>query len=246
MPPALFDPLRPSPRRSNNECDHFLLARAGEDIVDLIGTPPLRCATIGDPGATVLRWFEVHGVTPEPLDPLPLKAGDPDAVLKDPRFHDGVGAYDLVLTLGLFEQCNMPDLAAAVLAGLLAPGGRLVGVTVGGGSLATLRDALLAVDRAEGRAAIRVHPMMDGSGLAGLLAGAGLADPVVNVDRVNVRYSSPHRLVGDLRAMGCSRRLAAPSPPISKRQWHALCRQLAAPFIERFDLLHFHAVKRGA
>lgn len=246
MPPAVFDTFRPSMRRSDDERDQFLLGRASEDLVDVIGMPPPRCATIGDPGFAVRRWFDQHGFTAEQFDPLPLKTGDPDAILDDDRYRNGVEAYDLVLAVGVFDHCNAPDLAAAVMAGLLAPGARLVGATVGGGSLSTLREALLAVDRDQGRAAIRIHPMIDGSGLAGLLTGAGLAEPVVTVDRVAVRYSSPQRLVGDLRRMGCGRRLVATSPPISKRQWQALQRSLAAPFIERFDLLHFHALKPDA
>ena len=246
MPSAVFDPFRPSPRRSDDEGDQFLLNRAGEDLVDVIGIPPARCAIVGDPGVTVRRWLDAHGVVPDRLDERPLQVGAADAILADPAYRDAVGRYDLVLAAGVFERSNAPDLAAAVLGGLLASGGRLAGAIVGGGSLSALRDALLAVDREAGRAAIRIHPMIDGSGLAGLLAGAGLGDPVVTVDRVRVRYGSFDRLVSDLRRMGCSRRLVAPSPSLTKSQWRALRAGVDGPFTERFDLLHFHALKADA
>lgn len=242
MTSPVFQPSRPQTRQSADPADHFLLARAVEDIVDFVGTPRGRCAIVGRSLPALEDWLaDADGVTA--LDPRPLQQGDPAAILGDPAWRDGVGAYELVLAIGLFDRCNDPALAAAILGGLLAPGGRLVGVAVGGESLSTLRAALIDADRATGKAAMRIHPMLDGSGLAGILAAAGLRDPVVTVDRVNVRYPSARRLVGDLRAMGCSRRLVAPTQPLTKRLWSAVEANVAAPFTERFDLLHFHALK---
>lgn len=246
MAAALFDPARPSFRQSPDADDHFLRARAAEDIIDLLGAPPARCALIGADDPALARWFGAHGIDPIAMEPGPLLVGDPETILADPDYRDNVAAFDVVVTLGVIEKCNDPGLAVAVLSGLLAPGGRLVGVAVGGSSLSTLRRALLTVDRAVGRAAIRIHRMIDGSGLAGLMASAGLNDPVVSVDRVDVRYTRPERLVDDLRRMGCGRRLLAPSPPFSREQWQAVREDLSPSFTERFDLLHFHAIKPNA
>ena len=59
------------------------------------------------------------------------------------------------------------------------------------------------------RAAPHVHPRIEASALAPLLEQAGLVRPVVDVDRVAVRYPSLMRLVADLRAMGATSLLRA-------------------------------------
>ena len=63
---------------------------------------------------------------------------------------------------------------------------------------------MAAADRISGAAAPHVHPRIEASALAPLLEQAGLVRPVVDVDRVAVRYPSLMRLVADLRAMGAT------------------------------------------
>jgi hypothetical protein len=128
----------------------------------------------------------------------------------------------------------------------MRPDSPFVGALAGGDSLATLRRAMLAADRATGAAAARTHPRIEPSALAGLLGAAGFVMPVVDVDRIALRYASLAALVRDLRAMGASNQLAERAPPRG-RAWAALA---AAAFAglgvdgrteERIDLLHFIA-----
>jgi hypothetical protein len=89
--------------------------------------------------------------------------------------------------------------------------------------------------------------------LAPLLSGAGLAMPVVDVDRVEVGYRSFERLVGDLRAMAATNILAQrPARSLGRRELLAAKQAFEESAIdgrtpEAFEILHFSAWKnRGA
>ncbi len=237
MTTPIFAIDRPEVRRAHDENDSFLRVRAEEDILVAAGDLQSRIAVIGP----TTRTFDSRVPYFERFDPAPLQSGDPERLLADRAWRESLGRYDVVVAIGMIERCNDPALAVGILRGMLRPGGKLIGAIVGGESLSSLRGAMIESDRTIGRAAIRIHPMIDGSGLASLLASAGLEQPVVSLDRVEVRYRDAGRLVRDLRAMGCGRRLIAPSPPITRTQWQCVERRLGAPFTERFDLLHFHA-----
>jgi hypothetical protein len=231
----LFDPRRLAliaARAARTNGDLFLHRRVVDDWCDrlavepvaanalMIGIPPGERPRL-EPFATRIDWAEHLAA----IDPAP-------------------GAYDRILLLGHLETVADPAVTARILHHLLAPGGRLVGACVGGASLARLGRALLEADRAAGHAAQRLHPMLDGASLASLLHAAGFAQPVIAVDRVAVSYPSLDRLVADLRAMGCGRALAAPSPPVTRAQY-AKARTAFLDgeerAVERFDLLHFAA-----
>ncbi len=196
-------------------------------------------------GRHLPEWSETlaaAGMRVAAIDPAMIEEGEPEALADQQELSAALGSFDLVISIGLLDHANDPRLAAAILAGLLGPGGHLVGAIVGGDSLSTLRRALIDADRATGRAAQRFHPMMDGNSLASLLSEVGLSQPVVDVDRVSVSYAEPARLVADLRAMGCSRRLTAAPSPLTRSAWRAATSSLGPDrFEERFDLLHFSA-----
>jgi hypothetical protein len=86
-----------------------------------------------------------------------------------------------------------------------------MGVVPGGNGLPALREAIHAADRASGGFAARIHPRLEASALAGLLGTAGFAEPVVDIDRVRLRYGSLRRLVADLRDHGATNVLRARS-----------------------------------
>jgi hypothetical protein len=80
--------------------------------------------------------------------------------------------------------------------------------------------------------------------LAPLLAEAGFANPVVDVDRVPVSYSSLDRLVADLRAMGATNLLTARPRLVGKSARAAAFDAFAQAAdgertVETFEILHF-------
>lgn len=212
----------------------FLHSRAFEDCLDRLAAVrrPLCSALLI--GAVDPRWRDTLAqVAPE------VQLGSIDRLAVAPH------SFDLCLCIGELETANDLATTAFALRHTLAPGGLLLGAIVGGGSLPRLRASMLAADRVSGNAAPRVHPMIDGPSLAALLTSAGLDDPVVDVDRVDVSYPSFDRLVGDLREMGCTNILADRSRvPLSRRALDAARAAFLdgdAQAIERFDLLHFAA-----
>lgn len=152
---------------------------------------------------------------------------------------------DLIVAVGVIEHADDPALAAFILAHAVTPQGNVIGATLGSGSLARLRGAMLDAERMQGRAVQRFHPLLDSPSLAGLLTEIGLRNVVVDVDRVEVGYRSMDRLVADLRDMGGSSSLAGSIPNIGR----AARRQAAANFMagqdrvtESFEILHFSAL----
>lgn len=210
----------------------FLHARAFDDCLDRLADIRTNFAT-----ALIARC-------PDPSWQQALAAIVPSVSVADPGLVDPQ-SFDLCLSIGELETSNDVQAAAFALRHLLRPGGLLIGAVVGGNSLPRLRAAMLAADRADGAAAPRLHPSIEGASLAALLTSVGFAEPVIEVDRVDVAYPNLDRLVADLRAMGCTNLLTERSRrPITRRGLAAA----RAAFgndgdrtVERFELLHFAA-----
>lgn len=153
-----------------------------------------------------------------------------------------MGAFDLVLMIGTVEAANDPRSLFHAVRACLGPDGLLLGALVGGDSLPALRRAMLAADVVAGRGvAPHVHPRIEPAAVGGLLTDAGFHLPVVDVDRVELRYRDLAGLVSDLRGTGTSNALVS-------RDRRPLGRtSLAAAFAsfaeggghERVDLVHF-------
>jgi SAM-dependent methyltransferase len=85
----------------------------------------------------------------------------------------------------------------------LKPDGLFMAALLGGETLGELRTALMQAEAESlGGASVRVSPAIDARQALGLLQRAGFQFPVTDVDRVNVRYPHPLKLLADLRAMG--------------------------------------------
>ena len=156
---------------------------------------------------------------------------------------DRAGEVELVLMVRWAEtEDDLPEKLGA-LALVLPPDTPLLGAALGGDSLRGLRDALISADRAAGSTiSARTHPRIEPAAFAELLQRAGWAQPVVNLDRVDVRYSSVQRLIGDLRDLGASNALVARDRRPLTRDWRQrLERAFPAGTTERFDVVHFSA-----
>ena len=217
--------------------DLFLHARAYDDCLDRLADVRATFAKALIAGCPDPRWREsLTAIVP---DVVAVDPGSVEALALAPR------SFDLCISIGDLESANDVQAAAFSLCRVLRPGGLLIGAIVGGNSLPRLRAAMLAADRAEGSAAPRLHPSIDGPSLAALLTSVGFTQPVVDVDRVDVTYPNLDRLVSDLRSMGCTNVLAERSRrPITRRGLdvaRSVFRNGGDQTVERFELLHFAA-----
>jgi SAM-dependent methyltransferase len=87
----------------------------------------------------------------------------------------------------------------------LEPDGLFLAALIGGDSLIELRDAFAEAEtEIEGGVSPRVAPFADLRELGALLQRAGFALPVVDSDKITVRYPSALALMHDLRRMGAT------------------------------------------
>jgi malonyl-CoA O-methyltransferase len=106
------------------------------------------------------------------------------------------GCADLVLANLVLPWCR-PERLFAEAARVLAAGGAFLFATLGPDSLQEVRAAFAAVDTL-----IHVHGAFDMHDLGDLVLAAGLAEPVLDVDRLKVTYADTGALMRDLRATG--------------------------------------------
>jgi hypothetical protein len=252
-PPDLFDRALRSLRRDRAARvgpELFLLERAFAECLDRLADIPRRFASallLGIPDPGWVDRLKAHADAIETLDPGAMFAAAAHGTHGEEDAHDfGTARFDLVVAVGTLDTVNRLGPALQAIRHAMLPDSPLVGALAGGDSLPALRRAMLAADRMTGPAAARTHPRIEPSALAGLLGAAGFVMPVVDVDRVTLRYASLAALVRDLRAMGASNMLSERAPPRG-RAWAELA---AAAFAaegadgrpeERIDLLHFLA-----
>jgi SAM-dependent methyltransferase len=156
-------------------------------------------------------------------------------------------SFDLIVAIGTLDTVN--DLPAALLRlrFALKPDSLLIGAIAGGGTLPRLRQAMRAADAETGGASPHAHPRVEPAALAQLLSAAGLAMPVVDVERVQVAYRGFRRLVADLRGMGATNILGARSRrPLGRAALAAAECDFAecsedGRTDELFEILHFAA-----
>jgi hypothetical protein len=155
--------------------------------------------------------------------------------------------YDIVLAIGTLDTVNdLPRALTSVCRSLHAES-LFLGAFSGGDTLPQLRAAMRAADLVTGLASAHVHPRIEAAALAPLLSHAGFVMPVVDVDRVQVSYSSLDRLNADLRRMGATNVLSARSREHLSKTAQAAARDCFAEAgdgsrtVETFEILHFAA-----
>lgn len=230
--------------------ESFLFDRAFEDCLDRLDSiqqefPKVLLAGCPNPDwAQKLKARQVQVIDPGPL--MASRAGGQRADLEGLPFE--AASFDLCLSVGLLDTANNLPLAAAALHFVLKPGGLLLGAIPGGHSLPRLRHAMLAADRSAGMASPHVHPRIEAASLARLLTEAGFQMPVIDIDRVEVSYTSLKDLVADLRAMGATNILSARSRrPIARKDYAAAQQAFEenARAVEQVEILHFAGWKRA-
>ena len=229
----------------------FLHQRAYDDCLDRLGDVRREFSSALLVGCPDPAWRASLGrvvASVAVVDPGPLfaaladgRAGDEDRIDIPPA------AFDLCIAVGTLD--TVPDLQRALLAirRSLRPDALFLGAVAGGETLPMLRAAMRAADRESPAASPHVHPRIEASALAPLLAAAGFATPVVDVDRVTVAYPSFDRLVDDLRGMAATNILTARSRrPLGRAARDAARAEFArlgeqGITRELFEVLHFAA-----
>jgi malonyl-CoA O-methyltransferase len=102
-----------------------------------------------------------------------------------------------LLFANLVLPWTRPDALFAEARRVLKQAGLLVFSTFGPDTLRELRRAWARADDA-----VHVHAFFDGQILGDLILGAGLEEPVLDVDRLQVSYSELSAVIRDLRACG--------------------------------------------
>jgi SAM-dependent methyltransferase len=133
------------------------------------------------------------------------QAGSTAVVADEEMLPFRAGSFDAVVSnLNLHWVNDLPG-ALLQLKQILKPDGLFLGALLGGESLKELRQCLMEAELAvSGGASPRVSPLIDLREMGALMQRAGFALPVVDSDIITVHYSSPLKLMQDLRGMGAS------------------------------------------
>ena len=215
----------------------FLYERAMEDILERL--------------SFVQRKFErallIGTIEPEWRERLLREVQSVDVVGLDSMLDVEPGSYDLCIAVSELDTAN--DLPQALLAVRFAlrDDSLFIGAFPGGDTLPALRAAMRAADEQMASASAHVHPRVEPAAFTGLLTSAGFSMPVVDVDRIAVRYRSLPDLVRDLRGMGATNVLKARSRrPLTRAAAAAAARHFLSDgndgrVTELFEILHFAA-----
>lgn len=219
--PQIFDPRRTALRQARTRARGdkagaatWLREALADDVVERLGFlrwASERALVSGSGGTALAAAIHDHAREVSAVDALALET---------PLT---VGPVELIVSLAELDVVN--DLPGALihLRRALAPGGLLIAMLVGGGSLPVLRAAMLAADG--DRPAARIHPQVDARAASGLLQRAGFSRQAVDSHTLTVRFRSLRALVADLRDQGLGSALADRAAPLGKT---ALARAEAA------------------
>jgi hypothetical protein len=237
-------------RAARHGTEMFLYERAFEDCLERIALQQRRFGRALMIGCPDPRWplrLSTFADDVEVRDPGALfaaRAGGSDIV--EDAWEPVEGAYDLVLGIGTLDTVNDLALALRLIRYSMNSDALFIGAVSGGDTLPQLRAAMRAADAPAGAAMPHVHPRVEASALAPLIAEAGFVNPVVDVDRVPVSYQSLKRLISDLRSMAATNILTGRPRFLGKIAQAAAIRAFETAgngerTIEMFEILHFAA-----
>ena len=108
-------------------------------------------------------------------------------------------SVELVFSNLMLEWCHDPDAVFQEIRRVLKPGGLLTFTTLGPDTLRELREGWRKIDPYT-----RVHRFIDMHDLGDALMRAGLAEPVMDTERLTVTYPDVDTLMKELTASGSS------------------------------------------
>jgi SAM-dependent methyltransferase len=190
----------------------FLLDRGAEELAERL-TAVLRrferAVDLGTPTDAVRRALiasgKVASIIAAAPDATQLDASFPRVAADEEALPFADGSLDLVVSALALQFVNDLPGALIQIRRALKPDGLLLAALIGGESLSELREAFAeAESEIEGGVSPRVAPFADLRELGTLLQRVGFALPVVDSDRLTVRYQSVFALMRDLRRMGAT------------------------------------------
>ena len=137
-------------------------------------------------------------------------------------------SVDLVYSNLMLQWCEPPDLVFQEIQRVLKPGGVLLFASFGPDTLKELRAAWAAVD-----AHTHVNRFIDMHDLGDALLRAGLAEPVLDVERFTLTYVDVMTLMRELKAIGAHN--VNVGRPVGLTSRVALQRMIAAYETQRRD-----------
>lgn len=191
----------------------FLLDHVAGELADRLGMVLRRfdiSVDLGTPGDAVraaLRKLDAVGTI---VGADVIARGRPFVIADEEALPFRDASLDLVVSgLALHFANDLPGVLAQIRRAL-KPDGLFVAALLGGETLTELRQSFAGAEsEIEGGASPRVAPFADLRQVGALLQRAGFALPVIDVERVTVRYNAVFDLVQDLRRMGASNALVA-------------------------------------
>lgn len=212
-PPEVFDRRLLRARRARaleTGASDFLLRHVADDLLERLATVQRRFEFAADIGTFtpylaegVARSGQAGRVirlapTPERRTAgLDLIAGDEEVL------PFAAASLDLAVSALALQFANDLPGVLAQIRRALRPDGLFLAAMAGGETLRELAEVFaLAESEVTGGASPRVAPFVEVRTAGALLQRAGFALPVVDQDRLTVRYADPLALMRDLRAMG--------------------------------------------
>ena len=191
----------------------FLLDHVAGELADRLGMVLRRFETgvdLGTPGDAVRAALRKLNAVGTIVGADVIARGRPFVIADEEALPFRDASLDLVVSgLALHFANDLPGVLAQIRRAL-KPDGLFVAALFGGETLTELRQAFAeAESEIEGGASPRVAPFADLRQLGALLQRAGFALPVIDVERVTVRYDSAFDLMHDLRRMGATNPLMA-------------------------------------
>lgn len=217
------------------------------DRLDLVTRPFERALDLGCGPGLLTAGLRERGIHVTPADPGAAFAAAAGGVQCDEdRLPFPAASFDLIVSTGTLDSVNDLPGALIQIRRLLRPDGLFLAAFAGAGSLPVLKRAMHEADEADGRpASPHIHPQIDLRAAGDLLGRAGFALPVVDADRVTLRYAHLQRLVADLRELGWTNLLSARSRhPFTRLGYAAATAAFAAAAdsdgrtSERFDIIN--------
>lgn len=193
----------------------FLLDRAAVELGERLSAVLRRfdvVADLGTPTDAVRRVLaankNIGTIVAASANPQDADQSFPRVAADEETLPFADAALDLVVSVLALQFVN--DLPGTLIQvrRALKPDGLFLAALIGGESLMELRASFAAAEsEIEGGVSPHVAPFADVREIGGLLQRAGFALPVVDIDRLVVRYDSAFALMHDLRAMGATNAL---------------------------------------
>ncbi|MBT8471385.1 MAG: methyltransferase domain-containing protein [Marinicaulis sp.] len=248
-PPTIFDRKRLRLRRARSAASHgaddFLHQRAMADIVDRLETVNRSFNTAVFYGASNLTGMltqrcDVGEIIQCDLARERLAGCERRVIFDDEHLPLADASVNLFVSVLTLHSTNDLVGALAQIRKALKPDGLFIAAMFGENTLRGLRAAITAAQSDKGNGfQARFSPMAAIQDLGAAMMRAGFTLPALDIDRVNVVYNDPMKLIADLRGMGETNILSGVIRPLTREVFaEAMARFAADGGTENFEIVY--------